>query len=626
MNAEGTGTWSASLSNPVIANINNPTSPTTTINGFTAAGTYVFIWTATGCTATDTANVVVLSKPNAGADINICQYTTATMAASGTGTWSALSTNPAATTIVSPTSPTTVIRVGTSGGLSIPGSYGYVWGSGGCTDTAYVIVTAKPNAGPDQGIFPALSATMAATGTGTWSGLTTNPTGAVITNPASPTTTITGLTVCNVYGFIWSSGGCTDTMFVSTKPSANANQTVVLGDSAILTSTGSGSWSALPSNPSVLKHIYNNSVTFGYDPVPFVCDDYPVLYNNGASEIDGDSVVYSLIYPLAAHNTPLSFSAGFTVNNPIITNNQFSFNPMTGQLNFTPSQTDIDVLALQVDEYRNGVLVGSTIRDVQVKILNCVVPQSTLYPPSNLVNANLLDSVTVQVCPNTTANWNIKMRDSNGDSIVIKSNILATPSPLPGATLIQSDSSRSVVSAYITWTPTLADTGCHYYTITSNTIDCPIEGNTTITYRACVFNEVTVSPHEAIYCGTPIQLSATGGTNAAWSPTNGLSYPTTDSLNPVAAPNATTRYTFTSACGSDTSLIIYNPPFRMSAGPGGSICQNNSLQLNAGLDSLYAPYSILWSPASNLINPVSHLPDDSILNHTCDSQYRLRQN
>jgi hypothetical protein len=198
-------------------------------------------------------------------------------------------------------------------------------------------------------------------------------------------------------------------------------------------------------------------VTFGYDPVPFVCDNYAVQYNNGASEIDGDSVVYTLITPLQAHNSPLTFASGYTVNNPIITNNQFSFNPQTGQLNFTPSQTNVDVLALQVSEYRNGVLVGSTIRDVQVKILTCTVPTATQYPPSNLNSANDLDTVTVQLCPGSTASWDIKMRDSNGDSIVVKSNITTASNPLRGATLVQVDSSRSVVSAHITWTPQLSD-------------------------------------------------------------------------------------------------------------------------------------------------------------------------
>lgn len=367
-------------------------------------------------------------------------------------------------------------------------------------------------------------------------------------------------------------------------------------------------------DPSTGLPYQNNSATFGYDPVPFVCNGFPVSYNNGATDINGDSLVFQLITPLQAHNSPLTWQTGFSQSRPIIvSNNQFAFDPATGQIDFTPSQTNVDVLALRVLEYRHGVLVGSTIRDVQVKILSCTVPNATMDPISGNVNANLIDTVTVQLCPGTPASWDIKMRDSNGDSIVVKSNITATPSPLPGATISQVDSIRSVVTAHITWTPAISDTGCHYYQITANTKDCPIEGNFTKTYRACVFNKVTVSPHVAIYCGTPIQLSATGGTNSTWNPLPGLTFPT-GLFTPLAAPTSTTTYTFHSDCGTDTAHIIYNPAFTMDAGNGGAICQNGALQLNASVDNLYAPYQILWTPSTGLTDPLTNQPVNNILN------------
>lgn len=367
-------------------------------------------------------------------------------------------------------------------------------------------------------------------------------------------------------------------------------------------------------NPATGLPFQNNSATFGYDPVPFVCNGYPVSYNNGATDANGDSLVFQLITPLQAHNSPLTWQGGFSQTRPIIvSNNQFAFNPATGQIDFTPSQTNVDVLALRVLEYRNGVLVGSTIRDVQVKILNCVVPAASMDPIANNSNANSLDSITVQLCPGTTAQWDIKLRCSNGDSIVIKSNLNATPSPLPGASITQIDSIRSVVTAHISWTPTVNDTGCHYYQITANTKDCPIEGNFTKTYRACVFNKVTVTPHQAIYCGTPIQLSATGGTNSSWTPMGGLTF-NSGLFTPLAAPSSTTTYTFQSDCGRDTARIIYNPPFNMDAGTGGSICQNGALQLNATVDNLYAPYQVLWTPAIGLTDPVTHAAVNNTLN------------
>lgn len=58
MNAVGTGIWSAVSGNPGTATITTPSSPTTTITGFSAAGTYSFKWTnAAGCSSTVTITV-----------------------------------------------------------------------------------------------------------------------------------------------------------------------------------------------------------------------------------------------------------------------------------------------------------------------------------------------------------------------------------------------------------------------------------------------------------------------------------------------------------------------------------------------------------------------------------------
>ncbi|MFN8276013.1 MAG: hypothetical protein U0T84_00885 [Chitinophagales bacterium] len=188
------------------ATITANTSPTTTITTFSVAGTYNFIWTnGSGCK--DTVQIAISSKPNAGADQTVsCVGTfpggTATMAATGTGTWTAMATNPGIATITNATSPTTTITT-----FSVAGTYSFIWTNGSCSDTAQVTVTAKPNAGPDQNIsciatFPGGTATMAATGTGTWTAMASNPGTATITANTSPTTTITTFSIAGTYNFI----------------------------------------------------------------------------------------------------------------------------------------------------------------------------------------------------------------------------------------------------------------------------------------------------------------------------------------------------------------------------------------------------------------------------------------
>ena len=246
MAAVGTGTWLAAATNPAAVTFATPASPTTSVSGFALPGVYTLYWSNNGCN--DTALVTVIPKPNAGPDQTICQYTTATMAATGTGTWTALSTNPAATVITNPTSVNTVIS-----GFNVSGTYGYIWTANGCTDTANVIVIAKPNAGPDLVTCQYSTATMAATGIGTWTALSTNPAATTIITPASATTVISGFPIPGVYSYIWGVNGCTDTMNVSVtvKPNAGVDQTTCQYSTATLTAIGAGTWTLLSANPAV---------------------------------------------------------------------------------------------------------------------------------------------------------------------------------------------------------------------------------------------------------------------------------------------------------------------------------------------------------------------------------------
>lgn len=133
--AFGTGHWTA-LNPPTggIVTIDSPMVDTTLVTGFTVPGNYGFVWANAG--GNDTQYVVVLPNPNAGPHRTAPCYVTdsATMAAIGTGIWSAAPTNPGNSVIVTPGSPTTVIK-----GFSSPGTYFYYWTStSGCSDTVSI--------------------------------------------------------------------------------------------------------------------------------------------------------------------------------------------------------------------------------------------------------------------------------------------------------------------------------------------------------------------------------------------------------------------------------------------------------------------------------------------------------
>ncbi|MFN8299130.1 MAG: gliding motility-associated C-terminal domain-containing protein [Chitinophagales bacterium] len=372
-------------------------------------------------------------------------------------------------------------------------------------------------------------------------------------------------------------------------------------------------------DPSTGQPYCNSSVAFTNQPVPFFCLGSNVTFNHGAVDVDGDSLVFQLVNPMDGFSLPynnINFSGGYSVNCPIRTvpANTFNFDTHTGQMQFVPGFQEQCVLAVRIYEYRNGVLVGSTMRDIQVVILNCAIAIPDQDPITNVQNGNQVDSLSVQVCPGTPLKFDIECTDPANHNLTITSNLNTTPSAIPGAHMTQVGTGDTVI-ARINWTPLASDTGCHNFVLTAQNNDCPINGSYTRVYTICVFTQVNLLSASPTFCGTPVQLTATGGSNYVWTPSTGpnaVSNPTI--LKPTVSPTSPTMYYFTSDCGTDSVFVDVAPPFLYDAGPGGAICQNGQLHLNANTDSLYAPYKFKWVPSGGLYDPVSGLPNDTISN------------
>ncbi|AEI49739.1 SdrD B-like domain-containing protein [Runella slithyformis] len=208
------------------------TTPTVTstgaVTGMTATGTYSFIYTVSNCT--DTVQVTVNAKPNAGGDKNLaCADPVAGTLQTSTslagfspagGTWSAVANNPATATVT---------NAGAVSGMVNAGTYRFIYTVGSCADTVAITVQpctgcVKPNAGPDvtltcspSGITATTATLNAVTSGGTWApiGSPANPAAATI----NPTTgAVAGMTAAGTYRFVYSiTGGgivCTDTAAV----------------------------------------------------------------------------------------------------------------------------------------------------------------------------------------------------------------------------------------------------------------------------------------------------------------------------------------------------------------------------------------------------------------------------
>ena len=73
-----------------------------------------------------------------------------------------------------------------------------------------------PNAGADQTVFQYASTTLHATGAGSWTQASGDAIVAAITNPASDSTSVTGLNTLGTYHFVFTNANsCTDTVAVT---------------------------------------------------------------------------------------------------------------------------------------------------------------------------------------------------------------------------------------------------------------------------------------------------------------------------------------------------------------------------------------------------------------------------
>ncbi|MEX2590218.1 MAG: hypothetical protein WD334_08430, partial [Chitinophagales bacterium] len=354
-------------------------------------------------------------------------------------------------------------------------------------------------------------------------------------------------------------------------------------------------------NPNTSQPYCNNSPVFTSPPTSYVCSGQPFNYNHGVIDIDGDSLVYTSIAPLDDYGVPVSYAPGLGPNNPFNDSGFFNINSSTGQITAFPNSQQIVAITVLVQEYRNGVLIGETMRDVQVIVTSCPdstnVTQLVNTPPqgAGILGPGSSGADSLQMCPNNTVTFNIEGSAPGGQNIEISVRNLMT-----GASFnISYPSIDSAVGSF-SWTPSLSDTGFNTFIV--DVIACfpnsGIQSSFPIPYSIYVFDEVIVRPPSATYCGDPIQLNAIGGSSFTWTPAAGLSDPNIP--NPIATPSDSTTYIATSDCGVDSVFVNVSQPYAPDAGEDTSICLNSAVRLNATAPAQFGPYTYQWTPTDGL--------------------------
>jgi len=627
----------------------------------TPANTTTFTVTVTsnGCTGTADVTVTVNTTTASASAVpaTICPGLTSVLTATGGGTYAWSTGQSGASINVTPTVTTTYFVTVTNNG---------------CTDIAQVIVNVENNLSATATANPNVicageSATLFATGGGTYA-WSSGQTGASISVTPASTTTYT-VTVTN--------NGCTGTANVTVSvnslpvPTATANPGAICpGQGAILTASGGGTyaWSSGQSGPSATVTpqqtttytvtVTNNGcsatadVTVTVNPVPApgvsaspgaICAGQSTtltatgggtyLWNTGQV---GPSVIVTpastTIYTVSATNNGCTGTAEVTVtvNTTIATaaaapaticpgltsvltaTGGGTYAWSTGQTGASISVAPLSATTYTVTVTNNGC---TDIASVTVNVQNNLVATAAANPGTLCVGQPATLSATgggtylwsdgqsgasINVTPLSTTTYSVTATSSGctGTSSV---TVVVNPIPVPTAsaspaTLCAGQTTTLTATgggtyawssgqsgASVAVTPGAATT----YTVTVTNNGCTATAAVTVTVDPLPTPGASASPN-VLCAGESTTLTATGGETYLWS--TGQSGPSI-SVSPASTTTYTVTATNNGCTGTASVNVVVNPlPVPVAAASPGGICSGQSATLTASGGSNY-----LWN-------------------------------
>jgi len=300
----------------------------------------------------------------------------------------------------------------------------------------------------------------------------------------------------------------------------------------------------------------NSSPAFNNDPTLYLCANQENRYNNGLTDTEDDSLVYSLVNCLESATGSVPYVGGLSGTNPLNAN-YTNIDSETGDIEVFPTATQIGVVCVLVEEYRNNVKIGQVVRDLQFTVTDCAF--NTLPKLSGLNgtadSSGVTGSFDATICANQQTCFDIQGFDAEAvPSAQFQNFEMKWNYGINGASFVVDYNLPYPVGQFC-WTPDDNDIGQNNFFVIAKDDACPLFGSNVYTYKLYVIPEVTIDLNQAdtiIYPGDSVVL-ATSVTGAAstynWTPTTGLSC--TDCPNPVITPPGGTTITYTVVASTD---------------------------------------------------------------------------
>jgi gliding motility-associated-like protein len=312
----------------------------------------------------------------------------------------------------------------------------------------------------------------------------------------------------------------------------------------------------------------NSSPIYTTIPTPFFCINVPANNNPGTVDANGDSLDYSLVTGLNGASGTVSYNTGYSATNPIATSSGVTFSNTTGQLSFTPNITQRSLVVFRVDEYRAGVLIGTSMREMTVVVINTCNNNPPKGVISNASGGTIGSSGTnITICRSAgLVSFNINPTDTEGNAI----NVTYSGLPIGASFTIVNNNTTSPTGSF-SWNMAGVTPGAYNFFVTYADDGCPLSSTQTIAYTIVVLADpgLTYALVSPATCTKRARFNMTpSGSPSPWVLTilqgitvvHNFTGVTSTKLDSLLPGTYTFRVTNASGCFKDTSITIAAPP------------------------------------------------------------------
>jgi gliding motility-associated-like protein len=194
--------------------------------------------------------------------------------------------------------------------------------------------------------------------------------------------------------------------------------------------------SEIPGMESIANAAENNSAHFTGNDLVVICANNSFSYSFAAEDADGDQLHYSFCDAYqsgtsGANAVPppppyehVPYGQGYTGASPLGEN--ISLNEQTGLITGIAPQVGVYVVTVCVQEIRNGKVIATQRKDLQINIAECSIASATLFPEYLLCrNNNSLTLSNLSTSP-LIKSYNWQFTNSSGNIIFSSSNASPT--------------------------------------------------------------------------------------------------------------------------------------------------------------------------------------------------------